>query len=101
LSAGEIDLYPKLLHSFGKDFVISQTAAVRATAYSFYNEDESDRVSRGLHLNMTLFGHTRLYKKYGSLSACHRALGAISFHNKFRNDLLSWMPLAFQENLAV
>ncbi len=42
LSAGRIDLYPKLLHSFGTDFVVTQTAAVRATEYSFYNDESMD-----------------------------------------------------------
>ena len=46
LSAGRIDIYPKLLHSFGKDFVVSQTAAVRETAYSFYN-DNDEALDRG------------------------------------------------------
>lgn len=62
-----MDLYPKLLHSFGKDFVVSQNAAVRATTYSFYNEgiSKEDDVLRTA-FQYDIVGHTRLYKRYDS-----------------------------------
>ncbi len=66
LSAGRIDFYPKLLYSFGKDFVVSQTAAVRATDYSFYNGDASEGNIRRTAFEYDVVGHTRLYKKYDS-----------------------------------
>lgn len=66
LSAGRIDLYPKLLHSFGKDFVVSQTAAIRATAYSFYKDAAEDKGVQRTAFEYDVVGHTRLYRKYGS-----------------------------------
>jgi LPS-assembly protein len=67
LSTGRMDLYPRLLHSFGRDFVVSQKAAVRATSYSFYNEGssaESDVLRTAFQYDIV--GHTRLYKRYDS-----------------------------------
>ncbi len=68
LSTGRIDLYPKLLHSFGTDFVVSQKAAVRTTAYSFYNEGNSSTEGDVLRtaFQYDIVGHTRLHKRYGS-----------------------------------
>jgi len=67
LSTGRIDLYPKLLHSFGTDFVVSQQAGVRATAYSFYNEgSNTERDVLRTALQYDIVGHTRLYKRYAS-----------------------------------
>lgn len=66
LSVGRIDLYPKLLHSFGKDFVVSQKAAVRATAYSSYNDGASERNIQRTAFEYDVVGHTRLYRKYDS-----------------------------------
>lgn len=66
LSARRIDLYPKILHSFGKAFVVSQTAAIRATAYSFYKDDTEDKGVQRTAFEYDVVGHTRLYRKYGS-----------------------------------
>ena len=79
LSAGRIDFYPKLLSSFGKDFVVSQRAAVRATAYSFYNQDNtSDNSVLRTAFEYDVEGHTRLSKKYGSF--VHVIEPSISYH---------------------
>ena len=66
LSAGRIDLYPKILNSFGRDYVISQSAALRATAYSFYNDGTMDKNVQRTAFEYDISGHTRLYRKYPS-----------------------------------
>ena len=73
LSAGRIDLYPKLLHALGTDFVVTQTAAVRATEYSYYNTENSfyndDRIDDSLTrtaFEYAVVAHTRLFRKYPS-----------------------------------
>jgi LPS-assembly protein len=66
LSAGRIDLYPKLLHSFGRDFVVSQTGALRATGYSFYHDDSVGSSTLRTAFEYDVVGHTRLYRKYDS-----------------------------------
>lgn len=66
LSTGRIDLYPKLLYSFGKDFVVTQTAAVRETAYSFYNDDTFDNNVQRTAFEYDAIANTRLYKRYDS-----------------------------------
>jgi hypothetical protein len=88
LSAGRIDLYPKLLHSFGTDFVVSQQAAVRATAYSFYNEGNSkeDDVLRTA-FQYDIVGHTRLYKRYGSFLHVLEPSAGYHFISTSDNDL--------------
>lgn len=88
LSSGRIDFYPKLLHSFGKDFVVSQTAAVRATSYAFYNND--DATDSGLQrtaFEYDVVGHTRLYKKYDSF--LHVVEPSVRYHfiTSSENDL--------------
>lgn len=78
LSAGRIDLHPKLLHSFGKDFVVSQTASVRATSYSFYNDRTIEESVQRTAFEYDIVGHTRLYKKYDSF--LHVTEPSIRYH---------------------
>jgi hypothetical protein len=78
LSAGRIDLYPKLLHSLGSDFVITQTAALRATEYSFYNDDSRDGDLMRTAFEYGVVGHTRLYRKYGSFT--HVIEPSVGYH---------------------
>ena len=88
LSAGRADLYPKLLYSFGKDFVVSNTAAVRATAYSFYHDDTVvDSSDQRTAFEYDVVGHTRLYRKYGSF--LHVLEPSIGYHyiTSSENDL--------------
>lgn len=66
LSAGRIDFFPKLLHSFGKNFVVSQSAAIRATAYSFSGDETTDRGLQRTAFEYDIIGHTRIYRKYNS-----------------------------------
>ena len=87
LSAGRIDLYPKLLHSFGKDFVVSQTAAVRATAYSFYNEEGLDRSIQRTAFEYDVVAHTRLYRKYDSFLHIIEPTLRYHFISSSENDL--------------
>lgn len=86
LSALRMDLYPKLLHSFGKDFVVSQKAAVRATAYSFYNDGGESNIQRTA-FEYDVVGHTRLYRKYGSF--LHVIEPSVRYHfiTSSENDL--------------
>jgi LPS-assembly protein len=87
LSARRIDFYPKLLHSFGKDFVVSQTAAVRATAYSYYKEDTLDNNIQRNAFEYDVAGHTRLYRKYDSF--LHVIEPSVRYHfiTSSENDL--------------
>ena len=64
VSAIRADFYPKLLHSFGRDFVLSGTAAVRATAYSFSHSDVSENGVQRTAFEYDVVGHTRLYRKF-------------------------------------
>jgi LPS-assembly protein len=86
LSAWRMDLYPKLLHSFGKDFVVSQKAAVRATAYSFYNDGGESNIQRTA-FEYDVVGHTRLYRKYDSF--LHVIEPSVRYHyiTSSENDL--------------
>jgi LPS-assembly protein len=88
LSAGRMDFYPKLLHSFGRDFTVSQTAAVRATAYSFYRDDSvADSSVQRTAFEYDVVGHTRLYKRYGTF--LHVLEPTIGYHfiSSSENDL--------------
>lgn len=65
-SAKRLDIYPKIFHSLGKDFVVSHMLAVRETIYSFYGDpDMDDNVQKGA-IQYDIAGHTRLFRDYSS-----------------------------------
>jgi LPS-assembly protein len=64
ISAGRIDLYPRVMHSFGKDFTISQIVGLRDTFYSFYKNGDEDNTANRTAFEYDVTGHTRLYKDY-------------------------------------
>jgi hypothetical protein len=87
ISAGRVDVYPKLTHSLGSDFVVAQTVALRGTSYDFYKDrDEEDFTQRNA-FEYDIVGHTRLYKDYGSFT--HVIEPSISYHliSSSENDL--------------
>lgn len=88
LSAGRTDFYPKLFYAFGRDVVVSNTAAVRATAYSFYHDENSvDSSVRRTAFEYDVVGHTRLYRQYGAfLHVIEPSIG-YRFIDSSENDL--------------
>lgn len=68
VSAARFDAYPKVMHSFGKDFTVVQTAGLRETFYSFYKANNGDDSSVRTAFEYDVTGHTRLYKNYNSFS---------------------------------
>ncbi len=91
ISAGRVDVYPKLIHSIGTDFVVTQVAALRGTSYDFYNDQGNDQnidsyTQRGA-FEYAIVGHTRLYRDYGSFT--HVIEPSISYHfiSSSKNDL--------------
>lgn len=88
LSAGRLDIYPRVLHSFGKDFVISQEAALRGTAYSFYrNVDIGDDSLLRLGFEYNVTGSTRLFRKYNSFTHIIEPSVRYSLISVSENDL--------------
>jgi LPS-assembly protein len=87
ISAGRVDLYPKLIHSLGSDFVITQAAALRGTSYDFYNNQNRDDFTQRGAFEYDIVGHTRLYRDYGSFT--HVIEPSISYHfiSSSENDL--------------
>jgi LPS-assembly protein len=86
-SAGRVDVYPKLIHSMGSDFVVTQVAALRGTSYGFYNDQNRDDFTQRGAFEYDVVGHTRLYKDYGSFT--HVIEPSISYHfiSSSENDL--------------
>jgi LPS-assembly protein len=78
ISAGRIDLYPKIAYSLGSDFVLSQVAAFRETGYSFYNAPDSDGIKQRAAFEYAVTAHTRLYKEYSSFT--HIIEPSIGYH---------------------
>jgi len=64
VSASRADFYPKILYSFGNDFMITQTAAFRGTGYSFYHSGNTDDNTLRSAFEYNINGHTSLYRKY-------------------------------------
>lgn len=67
-SAGRIDVYPRILHSLGKDVVLTQVVAFRETAYSFYNGQDAENFRQRGAVEYDGVLHTRLYRNYDSLT---------------------------------
>jgi len=89
LSAARVDVYPRVLHSVGTDYVLSQAAGLRGTAYSYYGGDSTDPdgSSERTAFEYQATAHTRLYKQYGSLT--HVIEPSIGYHfiSSSKNDL--------------
>lgn len=67
-SADRIDIYPRVLHSLGKDVVFTQAVALRETAYSFYNDPDAENFRQRGAVEYDAILHTRLYKTYSSFT---------------------------------
>ncbi|MGE5300581.1 MAG: LPS-assembly protein LptD [Acidobacteriota bacterium] len=84
VSAGRVDIYPKLLHSMGKDFVLTQSVALRDTAYSYYGEQDAGKITQRAAFEYDATGHTRLYKKYSSFT--HIIEPSVRYHFIYSSD---------------
>jgi LPS-assembly protein len=86
-SAGRVDVYPKLIHSMGSDFVVTQVAALRGTYYDFYKDQNGDDFTQRGAFEYDVVGHTRFYRDYGSFT--HVIEPSISYHfiSSSENDL--------------
>jgi LPS-assembly protein len=62
-----IDIFPRILHTFGNDIQISQALGLRETAYSLQGSDDDNSPHKeALEYNLT--AHTRLLKRYESFT---------------------------------
>ncbi len=87
ISAGRVDLYPRVAYSAGTDFVVTQVASFRETAYSFYNNAETDDTTHREALEYDITGHTRLFRKYSSFTHVIEPLVRYHFIYSTENDL--------------
>ncbi|MDA8240393.1 MAG: putative LPS assembly protein LptD [Nitrospiraceae bacterium] len=84
VSAGRMDIYPRILHSMGKDFVVTQSVALRDTAYSYYGEQDPGKMTQRAAFEYDVTGHTRLYKKYSSFT--HIIEPSVGYHFIYSSD---------------
>ena len=61
-----LDVYPKFTHSFGSDFVVTQSLGLRETAYSLSRNDGFDKSPHRESLDYGITAYTRLIKSYSS-----------------------------------
>ncbi|MEW6109289.1 MAG: LPS assembly protein LptD [Nitrospirota bacterium] len=87
VSAGRIDIYPNLLHSFGKDFVITQKAALRGTGYYFYQRENIDDRAGRIAFEYEITGRTRLYRRYSSFTHVIEPSARYHFISSSENNL--------------
>ncbi|MBI5073657.1 MAG: LPS-assembly protein LptD [Nitrospirae bacterium] len=87
VSAHRLDLFPAVLHTVGSDVVLSQTAAVRGTAYEFYHDGGSNSNQERLAFEYDGNIHARFVRRYGSFT--HMMEPAIRYHyiSSSPNDL--------------
>lgn len=79
ISAKRFDLYPKALLSIGRDVVLTQMAAFRATGYDYTRSEHiiKDELFRSA-FEYQAIGHVRLMKNYGSFT--HVIEPSLGFH---------------------
>jgi hypothetical protein len=78
VSAGRIDLYPKLRQSIGTDVVLSHMVAARETLYSFYGNKGMDDNTWRSAFEYDASVHTRLTRSYASF--VHVIEPSINYH---------------------
>ncbi len=66
VSGQRFDVFPKILHSFGNDIVISQALGLRETAYSLSGAGDNSPHRESLEYDIS--GHMSLVKKYDSFT---------------------------------
>jgi LPS-assembly protein len=84
VSAGRIDLYPKIAYSVGTDVVLSQILGLRDTEYSFYHDPNGNDTKQRAGLEYDVTAHTRLYKDYESFT--HIIEPSISYNFIYSSD---------------
>lgn len=87
LSARRLDVFPRVTYAFGSDVVVSQTAAFRGTAYSYYRNPggDDDLFRAAMAYNAQV--HTRLSRQYGSLTHIIEPSLGYRFIDASRDDL--------------
>jgi len=87
ISAQRLDIYPKVLHSLGRDVVLSQTIAARGTAYAFHQDDneQSNTLRAGFEYDGNI--HTRLYRKYSAFTHVIEPMVRYHFISSSDDDL--------------
>jgi LPS-assembly protein len=61
-----LDVYPRMSYAFGKDIVVLQNLGLRETAYSLHRGEDDFLHREAIEYSMLV--HTRLLKRYGSLT---------------------------------
>jgi LPS-assembly protein len=61
-----IDIFPRVLHSFGDDITMSQSLGLRETAYSLHRNGDDSPHREVLAYEIT--GHTSFFRKYDSFT---------------------------------
>ncbi|MEW6003548.1 MAG: LPS assembly protein LptD, partial [Nitrospirota bacterium] len=61
-----LDVFPRLVHKFGKDIIILQSLGLRETAYSLHRSENNSLHRESIEYSLTTY--TRLWKKYGSFT---------------------------------
>ncbi|MBM4128994.1 MAG: LPS-assembly protein LptD, partial [Nitrospira sp.] len=61
-----LDIFPRILHIFGSDVVVSQTLGLRETAYALHRSEDKS-IHREV-LEYSLLANTRFLKRYGSFA---------------------------------
>jgi LPS-assembly protein len=79
------DIFPKILHSFGKDVVISQSVGLRETAYSLHETEENSLHRESFEYN--LITHTRIMRNYALFTHVIEPSLGYTFITNSENDV--------------
>ncbi len=86
-SGQRLDLYPRILHSFGSDVIVSQSLGLRETAYALRDGGDSGSSPRREGLDYSISAQTRLVKPYGSFTHIVEPSLGFTYIPHLRTDL--------------
>ncbi|MEW6675037.1 MAG: LPS assembly protein LptD [Nitrospirota bacterium] len=89
VSGQRIDIYNRLLHTSGRDIVVTQGLGIRETAYSLHRDEDVDSSLHRETLDYSITAHARLIRKYTSIT--HILEPSLSYI--FITDSESGMPV--------
>lgn len=78
LSGGRLDLYPKLLYSYGSDLVLTQMFGLRETVYDYYGDKAGQENRNRSAVEYNMAAHTRFSRSYPSFT--HIVEPSVGYH---------------------
>ncbi|HYQ48731.1 MAG TPA: LPS assembly protein LptD [Thermodesulfovibrionales bacterium] len=101
ISAQRLDVYPRVLHTLGTDVVLSQSLAVRGTAYAYSGHERTDDNLERTAVEYDADIHTRLMKRYGTVTHVVEPMVRYRYIDSSENDLVVFDSAEYYKRTAL